>query len=77
MRRPHNGAVGLKESGRLARKSREHAVHTEQRHVRFCRYRFPATDLNSKATLIKPASNVAFQFQQKLYNLTNIKSYNY
>ena len=38
--------------------------------VRFCRYRFPAADLNSKATLIwdsiKPVSNVCFQFQQTL-----------
>jgi hypothetical protein len=34
--------------------------------VRFFRYRFPATDLNSKATwfgiYVKPISNFAFQF---------------
>jgi hypothetical protein len=32
--------------------------------VRFCRYRFPATDLNSKATLIKPVSNFCFLYSE-------------
>ena len=31
MRRPHDGAVGLKEGGGFARESRQHPVDTEQR----------------------------------------------
>jgi hypothetical protein len=42
--------------------------------VRFCRFRFLATDLNSKATcwdLIKPISNFAFNFSEKKLEINN------